>query len=296
MRNIAIIGTGEILDTFTEALVRSGNFNIQYLVAADKATASSEIFRQTAKNYQTVTIEKLDEIQDIRAVNALLVLTYYHKIPSAITQNILCINIHSGILPFWRGMSANSWAILNGVEKVGFTIHKMNELYDSGDIYAVYEARVRDFSSYMELRNHLILRMKAELPQLLKEIIDGRCVPVSQSGHEHCYTAKMLPDDGIITNWNREVDYYLRFQYIFGYPNGTGLYIQVNNECILVGRFSRMKNLTSMRYNCPGSIVYSDDTGKVGIQVSDGILIVESLFKNGRLIPASETLKLHMRL
>lgn len=45
-----------------------------------------------------------------------------------------CFNIHSSLLPKYRGCNALFWAILYGEKKVGVTVHKMDEDLDTGSI------------------------------------------------------------------------------------------------------------------------------------------------------------------
>ena len=47
-----------------------------------------------------------------------------------------CINVHSSLLPRYRGAAPINWAILNGEDETGVTIQRMAEGVDTGDILA----------------------------------------------------------------------------------------------------------------------------------------------------------------
>lgn len=47
-----------------------------------------------------------------------------------------CVNVHSSLLPKYRGAAPINWAILNGEDKTGVTIMYMAEGLDTGDILA----------------------------------------------------------------------------------------------------------------------------------------------------------------
>lgn len=47
-----------------------------------------------------------------------------------------CINVHSSLLPKYRGAAPINWAILNGEKETGVTIMHMAEALDAGDIIA----------------------------------------------------------------------------------------------------------------------------------------------------------------
>ena len=45
-----------------------------------------------------------------------------------------CINVHASLLPEYRGAAPIQWAILDGKEKTGITIMRMDEGIDTGDM------------------------------------------------------------------------------------------------------------------------------------------------------------------
>ncbi|MFC1657370.1 methionyl-tRNA formyltransferase [Candidatus Moduliflexota bacterium] len=53
-----------------------------------------------------------------------------------------CINIHHGKLPRYRGMMPNFWQLYHGEERVGITVHEINEEIDDGRIILQKEVDV----------------------------------------------------------------------------------------------------------------------------------------------------------
>jgi methionyl-tRNA formyltransferase len=45
-----------------------------------------------------------------------------------------CLNVHSALLPHYRGMLPTFWAMVNGERETGVTVHRMVEGIDGGDI------------------------------------------------------------------------------------------------------------------------------------------------------------------
>ena len=69
----------------------------------------------------------------------LIVVAAYGKIlPVDILQlpPLGCVNVHSSLLPKYRGAAPINWAILNGENETGVTIQRMAEGVDTGDILA----------------------------------------------------------------------------------------------------------------------------------------------------------------
>ena len=56
------------------------------------------------------------------------------KIPASTLNKSTFINIHYALFPKYRGMHSIVWALLNGEDNIGITIHEMDDGLDSGPI------------------------------------------------------------------------------------------------------------------------------------------------------------------
>lgn len=66
------------------------------------------------------------------------------------------LNLHSGILPNYRGVMASFWAILNGEKNLGTTLHYIqNSTIDTGDIIAFSSGKIDYELSFLENVNNL---------------------------------------------------------------------------------------------------------------------------------------------
>lgn len=61
------------------------------------------------------------------------------------------LNIHPGILPYYRGCTCVEWAIFNN-DRVGNTIHLMNEDYDKGPIIDIQKYYFKKNDTYKKIR------------------------------------------------------------------------------------------------------------------------------------------------
>ncbi len=60
------------------------------------------------------------------------------------------INLHSGILPKYRGVMASFWAMLNGDETIGTTLHTIDDgNIDTGEIIKISTIAVQNEKSYL---------------------------------------------------------------------------------------------------------------------------------------------------
>ena len=78
-----------------------------------------------------------------------------------------CINYHTGLLPKYRGRQPLFWALLNGENKVGISIHEMDEKIDNGPIIAQKKMRVNSIDAL----HSLYLKTIKIGPELLLEAI-----------------------------------------------------------------------------------------------------------------------------
>ena len=62
-----------------------------------------------------------------------------------------CINLHSGPLPFYRGMMPNFWVLFNKEQYASITVHQMVERLDRGDILLQHKFNIMPGESYNSL-------------------------------------------------------------------------------------------------------------------------------------------------
>ncbi len=85
------------------------------------------------------TVEQLRQLQpDVVAVVA-----YGRILPKAVLQIPPkgCINVHTSLLPQYRGSAPYQWAVLDGLEKTGVSVMYLSEGMDEGD---VIDTRITD--------------------------------------------------------------------------------------------------------------------------------------------------------
>ncbi|NBV07123.1 MAG: formyl transferase [Proteobacteria bacterium] len=81
------------------------------------------------------------------------------------------LNLHSGILPNYRGVMASFWAILNGEKNLGTTLHYINDSkIDTGEIIAFSKTEIDRNSSLLANINNLYKNGCALISQTLEKI------------------------------------------------------------------------------------------------------------------------------
>lgn len=113
-----------------------------------------------------------------------------------------CINVHSSLLPAYRGAAPINWAILNGDRETGVTIMHMAHDLDAGDIIAQTSTPIDPDETAPELYERLA-RMGAELVvQVVAEMASGTASRTPQD-HGKATLAPMLSKELSPMDWNR---------------------------------------------------------------------------------------------
>lgn len=90
------------------------------------------------------------------------------------------INIHNSLLPSYRGLHSTAWAIINGEENLGLTIHLMNNYIDDGPILhqkKIINDGISSATYYMEVMNDYILE---NLGTVIFQYSNGDLIPTEQ--------------------------------------------------------------------------------------------------------------------
>jgi len=106
-----------------------------------------------------VPCERLDDVNDpafvarLRAAGGHVVLSFQQGIFKRAlldTPRLACLNVHTGILPGYRGFKPVFWMQSRGEPEMGVTIHEMEESIDTGRIVVQRRWRRRPRSSVLE--------------------------------------------------------------------------------------------------------------------------------------------------
>ena len=190
------------------------------------------------------------------------------------------LNGHCGDLPKYRGNACPNWAIINGEECVGVSVHFMeSSQLDSGDIVV---------KKYVDILNNTTIgevyhKMEEILPEMFIEAVEkiaatGKLAGMPQSKEKNdilrCYPR--IPGDSCI-DWRKtctEIDRLIRassdpFQGAYSYINGKSkIYVQK----------ARISDYEFPSVVVFGQVIYRDyEKGEVGIAAKDGVIILEEV-------------------
>ena len=136
--------------------------------------------------------EALRTVQEL-APELIVVAAYGKILPEDILNTPPCgsINVHSSILPKYRGAAPINWAILNGESVTGVTIMYMAKELDAGDIILCRETAIGPDEDAQTLTARLAELGADALAQAVEQLQNGTAVRTPQDHSAHTY-APML--------------------------------------------------------------------------------------------------------
>ena len=154
-------------------------------------------------NLRVVQPERLSvsALRDFKA--DLMVVAAYGQI---LTTEVLdwpkfgCINVHTSLLPRWRGAAPVQRAILTGDLQTGVCIMQMDEGLDTGDILAQVNVPVSPLETTESLFRKLQLAGTECLLNTIQQLAEGTVTPLPQSKTGITYAKKISRAEARI-NW-----------------------------------------------------------------------------------------------
>lgn len=83
------------------------------------------------------------------------------------------VNCHAGALPFYRGRNVLNWALINGEDRFGITVHEMDSGIDTGDILLQKYVPIHPDDDYGDLLNKAVEECAVTLHQALRQVAKG---------------------------------------------------------------------------------------------------------------------------
>ena len=137
------------------------------------------------------------------AVDAAVVAAYGRILPGWMlaAPRLGCLNIHSSLLPKYRGAAPINWAIAAGETETGVTLMQMDEGMDTGAIIAQRRVTIGADETAAELTRRLAALGAELLIEMLPEIAEGKIEPVAQDEAAATLAPILKREDGAV-DWS----------------------------------------------------------------------------------------------
>ncbi|MFN6202869.1 MAG: methionyl-tRNA formyltransferase, partial [Acidobacteriota bacterium] len=137
------------------------------------------------------------------AVDAAVVAAYGRILPGWMlaAPRLGCLNIHSSLLPKYRGAAPINWAIAEGETETGVTLMQMDEGMDTGAIIAQRRVTIGADETAAELTRRLADLGAELLIGMLPEIAGGKIEAVAQDESAATLAPILKREDGAV-DWS----------------------------------------------------------------------------------------------
>ena len=214
---IIFMGTPDLAAASLRALLREPAFQIVAVVTQPDRPKGRDLKLQPSPVKQlaleaglpVLQPEKAREekfIAELRALQPELiaVAAFGQILPKAILDlpRFGCLNVHTSLLPKYRGASPIQSAILNGDETTGVTIMQMDVGLDTGDMLMQNATPIRDEDNAATLHDRLAEMGAALLVETIHGLAAGKITARKQDSAQATHVAKIRKEDGNIV-WNQ---------------------------------------------------------------------------------------------
>jgi methionyl-tRNA formyltransferase len=216
---IVFIGAGEIGVPTLQALLKSAHEVVGVATQPDKPVGRSQLIEPPPiKNalsgtnipvLQPARIKDRQAIEEIRALrpDVIVVMAYGQILPRDVLEipENGCLNLHTSLLPRWRGAAPIQAAIAAGDREIGITVMYMDEGLDTGDILLQRTIDILPADTGGALHD----RLAGVAPETLLESLDllakGKAPRTPQDNAVATYAPKLKREDGKI-DWSDPAD------------------------------------------------------------------------------------------
>lgn len=141
----------------------------------------------------------ITKLQSLKA-DAVVVVAFGQLIPDEILTATPygCINLHSSLLPKYRGASPINAAIINGEKETGVTTMYLNSQWDAGDIILQEKEGISPRDTSGTLHDRLMVKGAHLLVETLRQIEEGVAPRIPQNHADATYAYKLSKDDGFV--------------------------------------------------------------------------------------------------
>jgi methionyl-tRNA formyltransferase len=120
-----------------------------------------------------------------------------------------CLNIHSAILPRYRGINANFWVMAKGEKETGVTIHEMTKEFDEGAIVLQEKFAIQDEWSLNDLYKEVTDVGSGMISKCFRLWSEGRIERIIQNKDDGSYFS--LPQKDDVKEFRRRKKKYFRY-------------------------------------------------------------------------------------
>jgi len=192
-----------------------------------------------------------------------------------------CLNVHTSLLPKYRGAAPIQWAIASGDADTGVTIMQMDAGLDTGPVLATRRTPISPADDSQSLHDRLAQLGAELLAETIPSYIAGKITPQPQPAEGSTYAAKIKKEDGQV-DWNQPATQtWNRLRAFTPWPGAFTFFLaDPKPQLLKIWRAEVVE-----KSGVAGTILSADKTGVVVGCGRDALRILELQREGGKRLP-----------
>jgi methionyl-tRNA formyltransferase len=299
---VIFFGTAELACPSLKALSAEASCQVTAVVTQPDRPSGRQLKLQPSPVKKAATELNLPVLQPERArrpefvaelaqhaPDLIVVAAYGQILPPSILElpRFGCINVHTSLLPKYRGAAPIQWAILDDQAQTGVTLMKMDAGLDTGDILTQQATPIEPADNAQTLHDRLAQLGAQLLIRTIPDYVAGNVLAVPQDNSKASYARKITKDDGRL-DWTQPARVlWNRVRGLAPWPGAWTLLPSAASQPLL--KVWQVEPLLQPG-RTPGEIVTADKTGIVVTCGEGALRIVELQRESGRRVTAQQFL------
>ena len=184
-----------------------------------------------------------------------------------------CFNIHTSVLPKYRGAAPIQYALINGDAETGVSIQKMVKKMDAGDLVHFHTVKIASTENGGQLYTRLKFQAALSMNDFIHKLLNNEVTYTPQDESKVSFAPTLKKEDGLLNFKDKTVAGILNLIRALDPWHGT--------YCFLNGK--RLKVLEAEKYHAklsPG--VAKNDMGSLAVGCQDGSLRLTQVQLEGK--------------
>lgn len=194
------------------------------------------------------------------------------------------INLHPSLLPKYRGCAPVPATLLNMDEKTGFTIQRISQEMDAGNILLQTCFEIKKTDNSETLLNQAAQEGSSLFLKVLNQLENGTFTETEQDSTQATYCRLLEKEDGKI-DWNESAEKInAKIRAFYPWPGAftvaNGNILKIHRACVFecdINAVLADAAKTSGKISIPGTVLSSDKKYGILVLTGDGILAVQKL-------------------
>jgi methionyl-tRNA formyltransferase len=218
-----------------------------------------------------------------------LVMAYGHILRDEFIQTprLGMLNLHTSLLPQYRGASPIQTAVASGEPETGVTLMRIVRRLDAGPIADVERVPIEPLDTAADVELKLAAACVPLIARALPRLADGTLTFTTQDNAAATYCRKLQKSDGVLDFTASATTLAARINGLFPWPACA---IELNGQSVKVGLGDVCHPLDD-KPAAPGRVIGTDTHGLL-VARGDGVLRLRKLQRpGGRMLSATEFLR-----